>query len=100
MFVEPSGGLHRRHEHLMAQGIEQNPPQLLDVRADEIEERGAGLRLDSALQGGDGFPVLCYQLDDDGRIGLDGSLSREWGGRPRTLFPRWRDEVCSLDDGL
>src|SRR5256885_6887408 len=31
LFVEPPGGLHRRHEHPTALRIEQNPPQLLKV---------------------------------------------------------------------
>ncbi len=32
LLVEPPGGLHPRHDHLMAARIEQDPLQLLDVR--------------------------------------------------------------------
>ena len=44
LIVEPPRGLHRRHEHLMALRIEQDPLQLLDVRLDEVEQRRSGLR--------------------------------------------------------
>ena len=50
LLVEPPRGLHRRHEHLMALRIEQDPLQLLDVRQDEVEQRRSGLRPDVALQ--------------------------------------------------
>ena len=71
LLVEPPRGLHRRHEHLTASRIEQDPLQLLDVGQDEVEQRRSGLRLDVALQGGDGRLVALDQLGDDGRIGLD-----------------------------
>ena len=71
LVVEPPRGLHRRHEHLMALRIEQDPLQLLDVRQDEVEQRRSGLRPDVALQGGDGGLAAPDQLGDDGRIGLD-----------------------------
>ena len=71
LLVEPPGGLHRRHDHLMASRIEQDPLQLLDVRQDEVEQRRSGLRPDLALQGGDGGLAAPDQLGDDGRIGLD-----------------------------
>ena len=76
VLVEPPRGLHRRHEHLMASRIEQDPLQLLDVRQDEVEQRRSGLRLDVALQGGDGGLVALDQLGDDGRIGLDRGPAR------------------------
>jgi hypothetical protein len=44
---------HRRHEHLMAARIEQDPLQLLDVGLDEVEQRLSGLRSDLAFGGGD-----------------------------------------------
>jgi len=69
--VEPPGGLHSRHEHLVAARIEQDPPQLLEVREDEVEQRRPGLRLDVALQGGEGGLAALDQIGDDGRIGLD-----------------------------
>ena len=78
--------VHRRHDHLMASRIEQDPLQLLDVRQDEVEQRRSGLRPDVALQGGDRGLAALDQLGDDGRIGLDrggraasGSLARPLG---------------------
>ena len=71
LVVEPPRGLHRRHEHLMAPRIEQDPPQLLHVRLDEVEQRLPGRRRDVAFRGGDRRPALLDQLGDDGRIGLD-----------------------------
>ena len=50
LVVQPPRGLHRRHDHLMALRIEQDPPQLLDVRQDEVEQRLARLRPDVAFQ--------------------------------------------------
>ena len=86
LLVEPPGGLHRRHDHLMALRIEQDPLQLLDVRQDEVEQRRSGLRPDVALQGGDGGLAALDQLGDDGRIGLD----RGWRAASRRpdLDPR------------
>ena len=71
LLVEPPRGLHRRHEHLMALRIEQDPLHLLDVGQDEVEQRRSGLRLDVAFQGGDRSLVASDQIGDDGRIGLD-----------------------------
>ena len=59
VLVEPPRRLHRRHEHLMASRIEQDPPQLLDVLQDEVEQRRPGLRPDVAFQGGDGRLVAA-----------------------------------------
>ena len=50
LIVEPPRGLHRRHEHLMALRIEQDPPQLLDVGQDEVEQRLSGHRPDVAFR--------------------------------------------------
>ena len=80
LVVEPPGGLHRRHEHLMALRIEQDPPQLLDVGQDEVEQRRSGPRPDVALQGGDGGLAARDQVGDDRRIGLDRGGRR--GGPP------------------
>src|SRR5690349_23113219 len=63
--VEPPGGLDRRHEHLMASLVEEDPPQLLDVRPDEVEERRAGLRPDLPLQRGDGCLAVLDQQSQD-----------------------------------
>ncbi len=71
LVVEPPGGLHPRHDRLMALRIDQDPLHLLDVRQDEVEERRSGLRPDVALQGGDGGLAALDQLGDDSRIGLD-----------------------------
>ena len=100
LLVEPPRRLHRRHEHLMASRIEQDPLQLLDVRQDEVEQRRSGLRPDVALQGGDGGLVALDQLGDDGRIGLD--RCRRVAGRRHagTLVRERRDEVAAVEDGL
>ena len=102
--VEPPRGPHRRHEHLMAPRIEQDPLQLRDVRQDEGDQRLPRPRLDVALQGGDGRLVLFDELGDDGQIGLD----RGWWARQRgtagradgTLVRQRRDEVAAFEDGL
>ena len=87
LLVEPPGGLHRRHEHLMALRIEQDPPQLLDVGQDEVEERRSGLRADIALHGGDGGLAALDQLGDDGRIGLRSGRARRPAAPRRDLRP-------------
>ena len=87
LLVEPPGGLHRRHEHLMALRVEQDPLQLLDVRQDEVEERRSGLRPDVALQGGEGGLAAPDQLGDDRRIGLDRGR-RATGGCPARALVR------------
>src|SRR5258707_15634244 len=80
--VEPPRGLYRRHEHLMALRIEQDPLQLLDVRPDEVEQRLSGLGPDVAFRGGDGCLAAPDQLGDDGRIGLDRGwrAASQWPG--------------------
>ena len=103
VLVEPPGGLHRRHEHLMAPRIEQDPPQLLDVGQDEVEQRRAGLRPDVALQGGDGGLAARDQLGDDGRIGLDRrrtARARRRRAAAGRLVGERRDEVAAFEDGL
>jgi hypothetical protein len=80
LLVQPPRGLHRRHDHLMALRIEQDPPQLLDVRQDEVEPAPSGLAADVALQGGDGGLAALDQLGDDGRIGLDRGRLAAGGG--------------------
>ncbi|CCF83973.1 hypothetical protein NITHO_2930003 [Nitrolancea hollandica Lb] len=101
LVVERPGGLHPRHDHLMALRIEQDPPQLLDVRHDEVEQRRSGLRPDVALQGGDGGLAASDRLGDDGRIGLDwgwrGAASRRPAG---TLVRERQDEVTAIENGL
>src|SRR5260370_41819338 len=44
LVVELPGGLHRRHDPLAASRLKQDPPQLLNVREDEVEAFGPGLR--------------------------------------------------------
>ena len=101
LLVEPPGRLHRRHEHLMALRIEQDPLQLLDVRQDEVEQRRSGLRPDVALQGGDGGLAALDQLGDDGRIGLDrGRRAAAAAPTAGTLVRERRDEVAAFEDGL
>ena len=100
LLVQPPRGLHRPHEHLMAPRIEQDPPELLDVLQDEVEQRRSGLRPDVALEGGDGRLVVLDQLGDDGRIGLDRGR-RGAGRRPGgALVRERRDEVAAVEDGL
>ena len=99
LLVEPPGGLHRRHEHLMALRIEQDPLQLLDVRQDEVEQRRSGLRPDVALQGGDGGLAALDQLGDDGRIGLDrGGGAARRPSRSGLSSGSDRDEVAAFED--
>ena len=99
LLVEPPRGLHRRHDHLMASRIEQDPLQLLDVRQDEVEQRRSGLRPDVALQGGDGGLVALDQLGDDGRIGLDRG-GRIAGRRPAGRAPPGRAGSASGSDRM
>ena len=84
----------------MALRIEQDPPQLLDVRLDEVEQRLSGLCPDVAFRGGDGCLAAPDQLGDDGRIGLDRSwrAAKQWPGG--TLVRQRPDEAVALDDGL
>ena len=106
LLVEPRGGIHRRHPHLIAPRIEQEPPQLLDVREDEIEQRSSGSRPDVALQGGDRGLGTLDQLDDDGWIGFDRGWRRRRGGRRAGGWPggilvrERRNEVTAVEDGL
>src|SRR5205085_8226582 len=87
----------------MALPIEQDPPELLDVGQDEVEQRRSRLRPDVAFQGGDGFLVPYDQIGDDGRIGLDrgwratcrrATCQRASGTRVRE---RW-NEVAAFED--
>ena len=101
LVVEPPRGLHPRHDHLHASRIELDPLQLLDVRQDEVEQRRSGLRLDVALQRGDGRLAALDQLGEDGRIGLDRGGRAAARRRPGGAFVRERrDEVAAVEDGL
>src|SRR4029450_10661344 len=84
----------------MALRIEQDPPQLLDVRPDEVEQRLSGLRPDVAFRGGDGCLAARNQLGKDGRIGLDrsGCAAKQWPGG--TLARERPDEAVALEDDL
>ena len=84
----------------MAQGIEQDLLELLDVRQDEVEERTPGLRLDVAFQGCDGSLVPLDQIGDDGRIGLDRGGHAAGRRLAGTLVRDRRDEVAAIEDGL
>jgi hypothetical protein len=85
LLVEPPRGLHRRHEHVMALWIEQDPLQLLDVRLNEVEQHLSALRPDVAFRRGHGCLVAPDQLGDDRRIDLDRSWrpAKQWPGGPR-----------------
>jgi len=72
---------------------------------DEVEQRGARLRLDVALQGSDGGLATLDQVGDDGRIGFD----VVWWGTPAARrqsaahldgVGERRDEVAALEDDL
>src|SRR5690606_423693 len=80
LLVQPPGGLDPRHGRLTTLRIEQPPLQLLDVRRDELDQRGTGLPANVALHGGDGRLVAIDQLGDDGGIGLD--TRRRTAGHP------------------
>ena len=99
LVVEPLHGLHRREKHLLTLGVEQKPPQLLDVVGDEVEQRLSGQLRDVAFQSGDGGLAAPHQLASDGRIGFDVSWhAREQG--PGWLGVRQRPEdVVALEDG-
>ena len=98
--VQPPGGLHPRQDHREALRVEHEPPQLLDVREDEVDQRRAGLAPDVALQGGDRGPAALDQLGDDGRIGLDRG-GRAAGRRlARAPVRERRDEAVAFEDGL
>ncbi len=100
LLVEPPGGLHRGHEHLTAPRIEQQAPQLLHVRQDEVEQRRSRFRPDLALQGGDGGLAAPDQLGDDGRIGRDRVGTAAHRRPAGELVRERRDEVTAFDDGL
>ena len=97
--VQPPGGLHPRQDRREALRVEQEPPQLLDVREDEVGQRRSGLGPDVALQGGDRGLAALDQPGDDRRIGLD--RGRLAAGRHLARGPVWpgRDEVAAFDDG-
>ncbi len=97
MLVEPPGGLHRQHEHLVAAWLEQDPLHLRDVLEDRVDQRRSGLRVDIASQGCDRRPVAGDELLDDRRIRLD-RVGRREESRHRTILGDQRDEVA-LDDG-
>jgi len=80
--------------------IEQQPLQLLDVRQDEVEQRRCGLRLDVALQGGDGSLAARDQLGNDGWIGLDRGGRAARRRFTRAVIRDRRDEVAAFEDGL
>ena len=98
---EPPARLHSRHDHLTARRIEQDPPELLDVLEDELDQRRPGRRQDVAPHGGEGGLGAADQLGDDAGIGLDrdgrsGSRRHRGGG----LVRERPDEVTAVDDGL
>src|SRR4029079_11425662 len=93
-------GLHRRHEHLTALGVEQDPPQLLDVSPDEVEQRPSGLRLDVAFQGRDGCLAVRDQVGDDRWIGLECGWRAAKQGRWGALVSERLDEAVALDARL
>jgi hypothetical protein len=80
--------------------IEQQPPQLLDVRQDEVEQLRPGLRPDIAFQRGNGSLAAPDQLGDEGRIGLDRGRRDARDRLAGTLVRERRDEVVAFEDGL
>ncbi len=84
----------------MALRVKQDPPQLLDVRKDEVEQRGAGLPTDVALQLGNGSLTVLDQPSDDGRIGLDGRGHVAIRQGTWTFVREGGDEVVAFEDGL
>jgi hypothetical protein len=84
----------------MALRIEQDPLQLLDVRHNEVDQHGSGLRPDVAFHRGDGGPAALDQLGDDGRIGLDRGWRAACRRPARALVRKGRNEVTAFEDGL
>ena len=97
VLVEPPGGTHRHHDHLEAPRIEQDPPQLLEIRHDEVDQCGAGPGLDLLPQRTDGGTAVIDQLGDDGGIGFDGVRSAAGEG---ALVREGRDEVAAVEEAL
>ena len=91
LLVEPPGGLHRRHPYPVALRIEQDPPQLLDVRQDEIEQRRSGPRPDVAPQRGDGGLAITDEPDDEA-----GSVSIGVGAPPARTPPGLYDAARAV----
>jgi hypothetical protein len=100
LLVEPPGGIDRRHEHLMALRIEQDPPQLREVRLDEVQQLLPGQGLDVALRGGYGRLAAPDQLVDQSRIGLDRLLGATEQRPGRWLVGERRDRAVAPQDGL
>jgi len=71
VLVEPPAGVLERQDGLESLRVEQRPPQLLDVRPDEVEQRRPRQGPDVLPEGGDGGPAALDQPGDDGRIDLD-----------------------------
>ena len=85
----------------MASRIEQEPPELLEVREDEVEEGRSGQSPDVALDGGDGGLAARDQVGDDSRIGLDQGWRAACRPRNGTLVRRdRRDEVAAIKEGF
>ena len=101
LLVEPPRRLHRRHDHLMASRIEQDPAQLLEVGQDEVEQRRPGLRLGCRASTRRRTPH-CAPISSVTRAG---SVSIVAGATPGTGSPgpssgERRDEVVAVEDGL
>ena len=100
VLVEPPGGVHPRHDHLKAPRVEQDPPQLGDVPADEVEQLRSGLRPDVALERGEGSLAALDELGDERRVGLDRSLLGDGRCTGGSRVRERRKEVAAVDDGL
>ena len=105
LVVQPPGGVHRRHEGLVAARVHQQAPELLQVGEDELEQRRPGSAADVVPKLCERFLGLCDQLGDSRWVGLDRLGSGGGGGQRRSCrsagaFGRSGQEVIPLDHGL
>ena len=100
VLVEPPGGLHPRHDHLEAPRVEQDPLQLPEVGADEVEQRRSGhrpgCRARSAAMDARLRSMSSATSAGSASIGA-GAAARRCPAGPR---PGPAEEVAAVDDGL
>ena len=98
VLVQPPTGLRRGGDHLQAARIEGDPPQLREVRQDELDQLRSGLRLDRPLQRGGRLLASLDQLAHDRRIGIERLLLGECEHPSELLVRTLSNEVAALHD--